>query len=77
MKLLQNWWCQGLLLVHPLGLPQFEDLTVVQGIHLVAKELEGGRLGGQCPCDLLPYHLHDLEHIAQGDVIQVSHGPLI
>lgn len=47
--------------MQPLRLPQFEDLTVVQGIDFVLEELQGGRLTGQRPGDLLPHHLHHLE----------------
>lgn len=46
--------------MQPFSLPQFEDLTVVEGINFVLEELQGGRLAGQRPGDLLPHHLHHL-----------------
>lgn len=42
-------------------LPQLEDLAVVEGVDFVLEELQGGRLTGQRPGDLLPHHLHHLE----------------
>lgn len=46
--------------MQPFCLPQFEDLAVVQSINFVLEELQGGRLTGQRPGDLLPHHLHHL-----------------
>lgn len=46
--------------MQPLCLPQFEDLAVVESINFVLEELQGGRLTGQRPGDLLPHHLHHL-----------------
>lgn len=43
-----------------LGLPQFEDLAVVESTDFAFEELQGGRLTGQRPGDLLPHHLHHL-----------------
>lgn len=43
-----------------LCLPQFEDLAVVESVHFALEELQGGRLTGQRPGDLLPHHLHHL-----------------
>lgn len=51
--------------MQPLGLPQFEDLAVVQSVDFVLEELQGGGLGGQRPGDLFPHHLH---HLRGGDV---------
>lgn len=46
--------------MQPFCLPQFEDLAVVESIDFVLEELQGGRLTGQSPGDLLPHHLHHL-----------------
>lgn len=57
----QHGRSQGLLLVQPLRLPQFEDFAVVESVDFVLEELQGRRLAGQRPGDLLPHHLHHLE----------------
>lgn len=46
--------------MQPLCLPQFKDLAVVESVDFVLEELQGGRLTGQGPGDLLPHHLHHL-----------------
>ena len=60
---------KSLLLVQSLGLTQLEDLTVVQRVDFVLKQLQRRRLTGQSPCDLLPYNLHNLDREAGLDVI--------
>lgn len=47
--------------MQPFCLPQFEDLAVVESVDFVLKKLQGGRLAGQRPGDLLSHHLHHLE----------------
>lgn len=63
----QDGRSQSLLLVQPLRLPQFEDFAVVEGVDFVLEELQGRRLTGQRPGDLLSHHLHHLEssHITE------------
>lgn len=67
-----SWYSQHrrserLLLMQPLCLPQLQDLAVVQSVHFVFEELQGGGLSGQGPGDLLPHHLHHLGKTEPGE----------
>lgn len=48
------------VLAHPFRLPQAQDLRVVEASQFVFQLVQGGRLHGQSPGDLLPDHLHHL-----------------
>lgn len=57
---LQHRWRKRLLLVESLRLSEFENLTVVQYVHLILEELQRRGFTGQSPGDLLPDNLHHL-----------------
>ncbi len=57
---LQHRWSKRLFLVESLRLSQFEDLAVVQCVHLILEELQRRGFAGQSPGDLLPDDLHHL-----------------
>lgn len=54
------------ILAHPLGLAQSQDLRVAQAAQFALELIQGAGLGGQSARDLLSDHLHDLRGEEEG-----------
>lgn len=55
-----DWRGLKVILTHPLGLAQPQDLRVAQAAQFALELIQGAGLGGQGTRDLLSDHLHDL-----------------
>lgn len=63
---LHNGWGLKVILAHPLGLAQSQNLRVAQATQFALELIQRAGLGGQSASDLLSDHLHNLKGEEEG-----------
>lgn len=72
---LHDWRGLEVILTHPLGLAQSQDLRVAQATQFALELIQRAGFGGQSSSDLLSDHLHDLKGKEAGCLRPFPEGP--